>query len=521
MAASLAKDLRVELEQMMDKQMKAMLLVLEERLAKAVAEGNILSNGKLQDPAQASLMPSVGISVEGASGYQSLVEPVEDSCGHEAPLSVREFRASPRDIQYQALPETEDNEVPGAHKDKVFVLNVVTIFMLAINSLVDIIDVDFQARQSSDKFPTWYRPAQLLLCFFFVGELVRRVSLLGWMRFFAISPRWHVFQVILVGFQVWEIVIMVRETWLDFPGPSTKNSNALFRFVSVIRIIRMLDIFDQLDFTTELHLLLASLHGSLCSLGWAAFFIVIPTFVFGMVLTQIVAEFRVNSGLDQSKLADLIHYFGTLDRSMMSLFWCIAGGLSWSEAMIPLRDFGFFWTTVVFVAYVGCMIFAVLNVLTGVFVNSATAAAASERERTMLATLHKIFAEVDYDKSGNLTHTEFQALLKHKDIKVCLQSLDIRPAQANHLFSLIDSNRSGVVEIDEFLKGCDRLQGNLRAIDFATFTAEFQGLRDETAELKQYLATTEADPPFELPQDEPQADKPQRRISCLPAFKYS
>jgi len=542
MSASLAKDLRVELEQMMDKQMKAMLLVLEERLAKAVAEGNIVSNGNGQVPAQASLGEQGRVSVERAGGYESLVEPKEDSCGHEATaMSVREVRPSPRDgIEYQSLAGEEDDEVPNAHRDNYFALNVATIFMLAISAIVDVVDVNFQSSHSSDKFPTWYRPAQLFLCFFFVGELVRRVSLLGSVRFFAVSPRWHVFQIILVGFQVVELICMVRETWLNIPDPkgAGKNFNALFRFVSVIRIIRMFDILDQLDFTTELHLLLTSLHGSLCSLGWAGFFIIIPTFVFGMVLTQAVAEFRVSSGLDDDKLADLILYFGTLDRSMMSLFWCIANGLSWSEAMLPLRNFGFFWITLVFLAYVSCMIFAVLNVMTGVFVNSATAAATSERERKILATLHKIFAEVDYDKSGNLTHDEFQGLLKHKDIEVCLASLDIRPAQANHLFALIDSDGSGVVEIDEFLKGCDRLQGNLRAIDFATFTAEFQGLRDETAELKRaidLIRMAEAGIAVEPLRDEPerqaspeaQSGSPKakakalmRAISSLPAFKY-
>jgi len=189
MSASLAKDLRVELEQMMDKQMKAMLLVLEERLAKAVAEGNIVSNGNGQVPAQASLGEKGRVSVERAGGYESLVEPKEDSCGHEATaLSVREVRPSPRDgIEYQSLAGEEDDEVPNAHRDNYFALNVATIFMLAISAIVDVVDVNFQSSHSSDKFPTWYRPAQLFLCFFFVGELVRRVSLLGSVRCFALS----------------------------------------------------------------------------------------------------------------------------------------------------------------------------------------------------------------------------------------------------------------------------------------------------------------------------------------------
>jgi len=202
---------------------------------------------------------------------------------------------------------------------------------------------------------------------------------------------------------------------------------------------------------------------------------------------------------------------------MLTLFWAISGGLSWSEATRPLSTYGFVWTGRTFVFYVASITFATLNVLTGVFVNSATTAASSEQERKILQMLKKLFHMFDYDMDGNLTQGEFTELLKHKDVDVCLQSLDIRPSQANHLFALIDEDQSGVVEIDEFLKGFDRLQGTLKAIDFATFLFDFANLKADM-QLFMRLMGQHTGQKEMVPTDGGRHEV-AKRISCLPAFE--
>lgn len=273
----------------------------------------------------------------------------------------------------------------------------------------------------------------------------------------------------------------------------------------------MFNILDQLDYSNELHLLLASMHGSVRSLCWSALFIVVPMYVFGMAITQLVEEFRIQSDVPERNLSDLLRFFGTLDRSMLTLFWAIAGGLSWAEATQTLSDFGFVLTGLAFVFYVATMSFAILNVLTGVFVNSASIAANCEKDRKMLEILRKIFLQVDYDQSGNLTQNEFQSLLKHKDITMCLQTLDIPPYQANHLFTLIDADESGHVEIDEFLRGVEMLQGTLKAIDFATFLHDFTDFKVEVLGFMRHIGDHTG---HEAPSKAAKAN-----MSSLPAFK--
>jgi len=506
--ASIAKDLRRELETMIHGHMERILTVLEERLTSAVQD-----NFVIHQPAQ--ILPQTMDKSIPRRGQQPSLDGISRESTQETPVpSTRKLwqlgsgpgasgtnsnylSLLPQDVSVRPVPQDRPPSARDLYqavateettKDLMMddgplrdtPLDVATFLMLIVNAVADAIEVDYQARQKDDHFSTWYKCIQFILCIGFVWELVRRVRLKG-RQFFTTKFFWHYFQIILVIAQTAEMTLMLGEWWLGFPYAKI-GLRAYFRLISMIRILRVFNILDHLDYTTELHLLLASMHGSLWSLCWSALFMLIPMFVFGMVLTQVVAEFRINSGIEENKITELMHYFGSLDRSMLSLFWSISGGLSWSEAMIPLKHYNFVWPTILFVFYVASMVFAVLNVLTGVFVNSATSAATSEKERRILNTLQKIFKDADDDESGNLTYAEFTSLMKHKDIGVCLQSLDIRPAQANHLFELIDADQSGVVEIEEFLHGCDRLQGSLKAIDFATFSVEDHAWKAEVQE---------------------------------------
>jgi hypothetical protein len=469
--------LHAELEQIMQSQMRVLLSKFEECVARAAKEGKDVTNLKQlgQDQQRGKSTPG---SLPRDDGYSAL--PLIDAEPARGSLSSRDVERQEDRIQTeQSIMEIEDPDDPTNPHRVMF--NAVTLCMLLGNAVADAFEVDFLARHNTDKFPVWYKTTQLVLCIGFVVELGKRIAFKG-KRFFTESRHWHYFQIVLVVFQVMEMTMILGETWFGMAKIS-RDQRRFFRLFSVCRIARIFHVLDHLDFTAELHLLLASMSGSMWSLLWSVLFMLIPMFAVGMALTMVVADFRLTSGVDESKLKSLLDAWGTLDRSMMSLFFSISGGISWGEVLAPLTTWKFTWASIGVMSYVASMIFAVLNVLTGVFVNSASTSATSEKERRTLDTLRKIFRDVDADGSGNLTHHEFKALLKHRDIGVCLQTLNIPPSQADHLYKLVDADGSGILEIDEFLRGVDRLQGSLTAIDFASYHAEFNLLKAQVHEL--------------------------------------
>merc|ERR1719326_2539993 len=87
-----------------------------------------------------------------------------------------------------------------------------------------------------------------------------------------------------------------------------------------------------------------------------------------IVLTQLVADHRYEQEDGQDSI-ELTRYYGSLARSMLTLFEAISGGVDWDELVVPLIDDISPFCAVLFVMYIAFCTLAMLNVVTGVFVD--------------------------------------------------------------------------------------------------------------------------------------------------------
>merc|ERR1712232_679468 len=95
----------------------------------------------------------------------------------------------------------------------------------------------------------------------------------------------------------------------------------------------------------------------------------------GAFLTQATTEFIIQANLEpdlvsESSLRDADYWWGCLGAALSTLFMSISGGARWHDALRPLNEIGPV-AVVVFYAYITFTYFAVLNVVTGVFCQSA------------------------------------------------------------------------------------------------------------------------------------------------------
>lgn len=526
MATAMARDLRTELQSLMSCQMDFMFSKLESQLLKALSEGGSLPPGGDKLPAvsptigerglppMTELQPTNGSTITPGPAHSILMkghalDPVGRLKANKAstycpirPAWKTSVALTPSDTDghgsYQLVDSGEGAEgvapstpmhkdvsdamrrnVHLTHRGLVFtrVLNMLTCFMLVCSAGADAFEVDFQARQSTDKLPVWFNYLELGLLGWWTFELLARVSLKGSV-FFYTNLKWNYFQVLLVLGQMAEETIDIREELFDLAYVGPDWPRQVLQLLGLMRIMRVLHVLDHMDLASELHLLMTSIGGSFRSLCWALVFICIPTFVFAMILTHTVSEFRQGLTDDSVSIDALMKFYGTLDRSMLALFWSISGGLSWNEAMRPLSYHGFDVLALGFFLYISLTVFSVMNILTGVFVNSATTAVSNESDKKMIKALWSFFEDADKDGSGHLTAVEFQKALSNSDtLKDCLQSLDIGADHALSLFNLLDVDGSGEIEINEFVQGCIKFRGTVKAIDFATFIVDWNSLK--------------------------------------------
>lgn len=201
----------------------------------------------------------------------------------------------------------------------------------------------------------------------------------------------------------------------------------------------------------------------------------------------------------------LKEYFGSLILAIYALFQCVSGGISWREVGSPLTQVH--WTNgFVLSFFIFFMLYVALNIITGIFLDSAVKGAQADRHHAIQEAVHSekqtmtqmqdFFKEADKDKSGTITIDELHEHLKSKTVRAHLKGLGIEVDDAPSIFRLLDLDGSGEITIQEFVFGCMKMKGNAKSMDVATLIHEnrrtkrymsnmFNSLRDEMQKSRQ------------------------------------
>ncbi len=115
--------------------------------------------------------------------------------------------------------------------------------------------------------------------------------------------------------------------------------------------------------------------------AWSVTFVFLIIYVIAVYLTQLAWEHELDTG----DAGELRKVFGSVPTSILSLFAGLTGGCDWRSVMQPLVDQVSPWLAVPFVLWVAFMLFAVMNVVTAVFVEQAITRATQVKELNRLS----------------------------------------------------------------------------------------------------------------------------------------
>jgi hypothetical protein len=196
---------------------------------------------------------------------------------------------------------------------------------------------------------------------------------------------------------------------------------------------------------------------------------------------------------------DLKLWFGELGIAAISLFFVMTGGADWGDYYHAVSRCGEVYS-VMFLFYVVLTFFAVINIVTGVFVDSAISIGKSsldiavadevsvkkdhmESLRTLFTELHKDenFFELDLD--------ELRASLNNESVIAFFKILKLDVRQADLLFRMLDRDGSGSIDMDEFIHGCYELKGDASLFDQKIMQSEQKVMQSELKSIKDMLST--------------------------------
>jgi len=334
-----------------------------------------------------------------------------------------------------------------------------------------------------------YHPAfahtELFFCVFFTVELVLRLFAEKRDFIFSEEAPWNLFDTFLVLLSLLDLVLssITDASTLNLTFARTLR---IFRFARILRIVRVMRFFYSF------RLMVYSVLYSMVSLLWVFIMLVFVMYFFSIFFLHAVSEhFRTEKGantVNEELRGELVALFGSLLRTLTSLFMSISGGIDWGDVMDPLTDVH--WSNgVVFLFYIFFMIFGVLNVVMASFVDSASQISRRDRELVTQNEMEKVaqyaqnirrfFHEADEDNTGTLSWDEFRDYLKHEKVKHYFQSFELDVSQARTLFKLLDLDESDDVGIDEFVEGCMRMKGSARSIDVNMLLYETEKMIDK------------------------------------------
>jgi len=342
--------------------------------------------------------------------------------------------------------------------------------------------------------------AQATFSFLFLLELVLRWAAEGLIRFFQTPDYlWSIMDVLIVGFSLadttWNMAALVDEEPVN---NSVIGSVSVLRMIRVIRIVKIVRVIRIMSFFRELRIMVYSILGSMKSLVWVAVILGTTFYIFAITFTAAtIAHLDKTGSWSSEGTKDLQQFYGTVGKSMLSLYMAMSGGNDWAMAFDALETLPGQYQ-VFFLLFITFAIFAVLNIVTGVFVDTAMSSNSTgdrqimmheeiEVKKHYLQTLQTIFHEMDQDGGGTICLSEFEEGLRDEKVVALFRALKLDVSDTGTFFQLFEKKNKDHISLDEFLDGCYKLHGDSRTLDTKLVLRQLENLAGIVAGLRAAL----------------------------------
>jgi len=351
--------------------------------------------------------------------------------------------------------------------------NAISLLILG-NALTIGMEADYAARNVTEAVPWIYRAFELFFCVIFTTELVLRVYVFKLAFFWKrdLGLLWNYFDLLVVGAQLIQEIIELMKF-------SSDDNNAghlrLLRILRVLRIVRIFRLVRVLHLISELRTIVSSIIGSFRSLFWVVILLLLMMYIVGVWFLQSVTDHfiaRLESDTDGEGITyspgemSLKEHFDSLASTILSLWQALSGGVDWSDVGDPLMNEIDWFLGLAFAAFIAFSLLALMNVVTGVFVQTALHSAEREEENFLTDQIIALFHKCKSDGNwGCISEQDLDDRLADPDMAKEWKNINVTADEAKYVFALLDVDESGEVQFEEFLSACLRLRGNAKSLD--------------------------------------------------------
>jgi len=460
-------------------------LKMEQRTMQPCVSEPSFSEG--EDNFEQKLPAKVGIGSKDIKTFLSTMSPIsEDSVGIGHTLGGT-ARAADRKLagirgwlaRYDRHLEYAASVVVGLH----VILLLVELELEGANSAL-VLDMSDWPAAFENPWRYQLRVLDVVFDFYFLLDLSLRMFV---QRCNFCRSSMNCFEACVTTASLADLVIIAHAGGLAHPADATVLH--LIRAAASLRLIRFC------KFVEGIHMLLKACTSFLPSLCWSMVLLTIFMLVGALTIGNLIQDYITNPHVNREDRIWLWEHYGTAQRSLYTIYEITFAG-NWPVNVRPVlsganRAFAFF-----FLAYVTIIVFAILRVITAVFLKDSLDAAQSDAEHQLKVQMRKrtlYTRKLDemfkaLDESGVITEARLNSLLHDPTVKAYFETLDLDVHEGTALFHILD-NGDGEVTREEFIDGILRCKGPARAIDQLVMHAEMKQLESKIAQFISMLGS--------------------------------
>lgn len=349
-----------------------------------------------------------------------------------------------------------------------------------LNSALIGVQTEYASQHVGSAEPVIFEVCEWLFCVIFSLEIAFRICAYKMQFFCSAAKWWNFLDLSLVLLQLCDLGLRLLAAAAPTSAASAQGAGGGYssmRLLRVLRLVRIVRLVRVLRLIGELRMMVVCILNSLKSLIWTVALLLLVIYVTAVYLTQMVLDHRIlqhlRPGADESAPHnDLVAYFGSIFRSILTLYQAMSGGISWNDAVLPLMSEITPAMGLLFSLFVAFAILAIMNVVTAVFVESALQSAKRDTDVYIVHNVHDAFMEANIDMDTCVSFQEFLNLLETPQLRETLKTIDIDQVGAQELFHLLDTDFEGRVCVRDIVDTCIKSHGPAKAIDLITLMSE-------------------------------------------------
>eukprot|EP00929_Paragymnodinium_shiwhaense_P042264 TRINITY_DN21893_c0_g1_i1.p1 TRINITY_DN21893_c0_g1~~TRINITY_DN21893_c0_g1_i1.p1 ORF type:complete len:726 (-),score=123.69 TRINITY_DN21893_c0_g1_i1:344-2521(-) len=373
-----------------------------------------------------------------------------------------------------------------------FDIVVFSVILINAASIGIQVDMSLTSRDTSESLT--FQMLEKCFAFFFTFEILLRWVAEGHTFFFkTANPKfaWNVFDTCLVFSGLVEEMI---GSIIQSKPEVSANVLRLFRILRLVRIIRVVRV---LNFFKDLRIMVSGILNSIQPMMWALLILLFTMYVFAVGLMQFVSEEVEARAVDpslakttESEFKTMMTLYGSLPASLDTLYQTISGGIDWGNASRPLKSVNSA-LGLAFPLYISFSVLCVLNIVTGVFVENAKNITSQDHDMVLMEEIEhrkgwfeevrQLFEDADEEQNGLISKADFSEKIRDLSMQARFRKLgvNVESYSAQGLFSLLDFDADGFLNLDEFAIALRQVHGPARSIDLARVNYEMHLIRGD------------------------------------------